>query len=605
MNPILLDRKAFQGVLGLKGFLGKILSGLVYDMLGMDRLNEFYSMNPRSDGPDFSSEILRDLNVTFDVPEGQLNHIPAEGGFITVSNHHFGAVDGLLLNLLIGRIRPDYQILTTYFLALIPNLKDWFIPVDNFASGGARSVSGIRAALGHIAAGGALGFFPAGEVATWQRGKDRTAVSGGRKVVEDKPWADNMSKLIRKSGLPVIPIYFDGGNSKRFHRLGRIHPRIRTLLLVREMLAAKGSHIKVRIGQPIQASQIAGFSVNNLGKYLRNRCYALEAQCRADFEHRHTEVCEQEIIPAVDPELIRSQIESVRDSAIFESGDYRAYLITASQAPDVMRELYRLREVTFRAVGEGTGKALDTDPYDDYYHHLILWNVPDGQIVGAYRVGYGTEITKAHGGVGGFYTSTLVRFGPNAPALLSRSMELGRSFVVEKYQRDVLPLKFLLAGLCIATVKSNSDSCFGLVTMSAALPDFYKSLTSYFLHRDFEMPEASKFSTPTSPFKPDYLRVDPEGLLQIPEGDIDAFDRLIGAISEGQYRLPVLFRKYFSCGAHVSCLNVDANFSDCVDAMIYLRLSDFPPASIKSFVRSLPEEVQKEVLTHFYGSAEV
>ncbi len=168
MNPILLDRKAFQGVLGLKGFLGKILSGLVYDMLGMDRLNEFYSMNPRSDGPDFSSEILRDLNVTFDVPEGQLNHIPAEGGFITVSNHHFGAIDGLLLNLLIGRIRPDYQILTTYFLALIPNLKDWFIPVDNFASGGARSVSGIRAALGHIASGGALGLFPAGEVATWQ-----------------------------------------------------------------------------------------------------------------------------------------------------------------------------------------------------------------------------------------------------------------------------------------------------------------------------------------------------------------------------------------------------------------------------------------------------
>ena len=606
MNPILIDRKAFQeNALGLKGFFGKLLSNMVYDILDVDGLNELYGKNSGTEGPEFSSEMLSNIPVTYDVPEAELNHIPAEGGFITVSNHHFGAIDGLLLNKIIGERRPDYKILTTYFLALIPNLKDWFIPVDNFASGAARSVSGIRSALGHIANGGALGLFPAGEVGTWQRCKNRTSVSGGRHVVEDKPWADNMSKLIRKSGLPVIPIYFDGENSKLFHRLGRLHPRFRTLRLIRELLASKGKHIKIRIGQPIPADKIAGMSIQDLGKYLRNRCYALEAQCQPDFERRQTCANEQEIIPPVDPAVIRKQIEGIADSAIFENGDYRAYIIKEAQAPDVMRELYRLREVTFRAVGEGTGKELDTDAYDKYYHHLILWNIPDGQLVGAYRVGYGSEIMQDHGGVKGFYTSTLIKFGPDAPEMLAHSLELGRSFVVEKYQREVLPLKILLAGLCIAILKAKADSCFGLVTMSAALPDFYKSLTAYFLNRDFEMPDASRFAIPTNPFKPSYLRVNPEQLLQIPEGDIDAFDRLIGVISEGRYRLPVLFRKYFSCGAHVSCLNVDVDFSDCVDAMIYLRLADFPPASVKSFVRSMPEEIQKEVLTHFYGSAEV
>lgn len=605
MNSILIDRKAFQeNALGLKGFFGKILSNLVYDILNVDGLNELYGKNTGTEGPEFSYEMLRNIPVTFDVPEAELNHIPAEGGFITVSNHHFGAIDGLLLNKIIGERRPDYKILTTYFLALIPNLKDWFIPVDNFSSGKARSVNGIRTALGHIANGGALGLFPAGEVGTWQCAKNRTAVGKGR-IVEDKPWADNMSKLIRKSGLPVIPVYFDGENSKLFHRLGRLHPRFRTLRLIRELLASKGKHIKVRIGQPIPADKIASMSVQDLGKYLRNRCYALEAQCQPDFERRQTCSNEHEIIPPVDPELIRSQMEAISDCAIFENGDYRAYIIKEAQAPDVMRELYRLREVTFRAVGEGTGKEMDTDIYDTYYHHLLLWNIPDGQLVGAYRVGYGSEIMRDHGGVNGFYTSTLIRFGPDAPEMLSRSLELGRSFVVEKYQREVLPLKLLLAGLCIAILKAKADSCFGLVTMSAALPDFYKSLTAYFLHRDFEMPDAHRFAMPTNPFKPSYLRVNPEQLLCIPEGDIDAFDRLIGVISEGRYRLPVLFRKYFSCGAHVSCLNVDVDFSDCVDAMIYLRLADFPPASVKSFVRSMPEEIQKEVLTHFYGSTEV
>lgn len=604
-NRPLVSRETLQQSFGLKGFTGRILSGMIYGILGMRKVNRCYASLPKAEGPAFSKQVLEALDIKFEIPEEQLRYIPEEGGFITVSNHHYGAVDGMILNAVIGSMRPDYRILTTFILAKIENLQNDFIPVDNFASGAARSVSGIKEALGHIEAGKPLGLFPAGEVATWQKKKDRTSVQGCR-VVEDKPWAENMMKLVLKSGLPVIPIWFDGGNSRLFHILGRIHPIFRTLRLAREMMGAKGKTIRVRIGQPIPSAQLAGFDTGTLGKYLRNRCYALEGQLHKESTHLSGDAPQQPIADPVDPEIIRSQIDAIEDRLIFETGGYRAYLILAEEAPDVMRELYRLREVTFRAVGEGTGKALDTDFYDSYYHHLILWNVENRELVGAYRVGYGTEIIAAHGGVPGFYTSTLINFGPDAEVILAHSMELGRSFIREKYQREVLTLKLLLAGLCVATTKDpNVDCCVGLVTMSAAMPDFYKSLAVHFLYKHFMLPNAERFATPTTPFKPRLLRVNPDELLQVPDGDIDAFDRLLGTVSDGAYRLPVLFRKYFSCGAKVSCVNVDPDFSDCVDAMIVLKLRDFPAMSIKSFVRSLPEEVQKKVFLHFYGTEDV
>ena len=605
VNPPLLDHKTMQDALGVKGLSGKVLTRLLFGVLGMGKANRIHASKARPDGPAFSEGVLEDLGVTYEIPEEQLAHIPAEGGFITVSNHHFGAVDGMILNSVIGSRRPDYKILTTYFLSMVAHLKDWFIPVDNFASGGAKSVSGIRTALEHIAGGGALGLFPAGEVATWQKKKDRTAI-GGKRVVEDKPWAENMMKLVLNSGLPVVPIYFDGSNSRTFHILGRIHPILRTLRLVREMTGAKGKHIKVRIGQAIPAAQIGAFDAQALGKYLRSRCYALEAQCLPDFSGKREQGNMEEIIAPVDPELVRSQMAALDHRILFETGDFRAYLLDASDAPDAMRELYRLREATFRAVGEGTGKSIDTDPYDNYYRHLVLWNIPNGEITGAYRMGFGPDISASHGGVPGFYTSTLLHFGPDAEPILSHAVELGRSFVREEYQRDVLPLKLLLAGLCVGITEDPAvECCVGLVTISAAMPDFYKSLIVHFLKRDFQMENAAGFAASRTPFKPDYLRVDPDQLLQVPEKDIDAFDRLLSAISDGKYRIPVLVRKYFSCGAKVSCVNVDPDFSDSVDSMIVLRLPDFPPASIKSFVRSVPTEIQNKVLRHFYGTENV
>ena len=589
-----LEVEELQKVLGIKGFPGRCIARLAYRILELEKVNRVHDKYHDSVGPAFSGHVLDDIGVRYEIPQEQLERIPKEGGFITVSNHHYGAIDGMILNTVVGSRRPDYRILTTFFLSLIPSLKDSFIPVDNFSTGGARSISGIRTALGHIADGKALGLFPAGEVGTWQK--------KGR-VVEDIPWAENIIKLIRKSGFPVVPIYFEGGNSDSFHILGKIHPRLRTVRLIHEVFNKPGKVVQVRIGQPIPAEEIAGFDVPTLGRYLRSRCYALEAQCLPAPEKA---VQASEMAPLADPvpmDRIQAELDGLGDKMLFETGDYRAYLLKSDEAPATMRELYRLREETFRAVGEGTGQAQDTDAYDAYYRQMILWNVPNGEIVGAYRLGFGPEIMESHGGVSGFYSSTLMRYGEKAASLLSRSMELGRSFIVAKYQREVHTLRLLLAGLAASTLRCPELAYYsGLVSISDDMPDFYKSLIVRFLEKNYPFPDAAKVAQPTTPFKPDYLSVDPDDLLlPLPEAKIDLLDRYIGTLSDGKYRLPVLVRKYFSCEAREVCFNVDPDFGSCLDALIFLRFSDYPKTTTRSILRGLPEDVQDAVWMHFYG----
>ena len=595
-----LEAEELQKVLGIKGFPGRCVARLAYRILELEKVNRVHHKYHDSVGPEFSTHVLEDIGIRYEIPPGQLDRIPREGGFITVSNHHYGAIDGMILSAVVGSRRPDYKILTTFLLSLIPSLKDGFIPVDNFSIGGVRSISGIRAALGHIAGQHPLGLFPAGEVATWQKGKNRTSL-GKEKVVEDIPWAENIIKLVRKSGFPVVPIYFEGGNSKSFHILGRIHPRLRTVRLIHEVFNKRGRVVQVRIGHPLTAEEIARFDVPTLGRYLRNRCYALEAQCLPPVEHA-VQAVPAPLAEPVPADRIREEMDGLDDRMLFEIGDYRAYLLQDGDAPETMRELYRLREETFRAVGEGTGQPLDTDIYDAYYRQMVLWHVPNQEIVGAYRLGFGPEIMESHGGVSGFYSATLVRYGEKAAPLLAKSMELGRSFIVGRYQREIQPLRLLLAGLAVAVLKCPDLTYYsGLVSISDDIPDFYKSLVVRYLEKSFPFPDAPRVATPTTPFTPDFLAVDPDGLLQIPDGKIDQLDRFLGTLSDGKVRLPVLVRKYFSCGARLVCFNVDPDFGSCLDALIVLRFSDFPKSTVNSILRGLPEDVQDAVWKRFYG----
>ena len=596
----ILEREELQEAIGIKGPVGKCISRWLMRVIGIDNMNRINTKYRDYTGPTFAAKVLEEVGVTIDFPEEQLARIPEEGGFITVSNHHHGGVDGMILCQIVGGKRDDYKILTTKLLTKIQGLSDKFLPVDNFSTGTAQSFKGIRMALEHLGKGCPLGLFPAGEVATWQPSKRRTSVSG-KKVVEDIPWAENIIKIIRKSGMPVIPIFFSGENSRTFHILGKIHPRLRTLRLLKESFEMPPRTVKVRIGQAISPSEIEKYDVKDLGDYLRNRCYALEAETIEEVK-KDTSGYAKPVADPVDPELVRGEIERIQDRMLFENGDYRCYLTPSGDIPNIMRELGRLREETFRAVGEGTGEALDLDEYDKYYHHLLLWHVPNGEIAGAYRVGFGPEIIESHGGANGFYTASLVKYSPGAAPLLRRCMELGRTIVVQKYQREVMPLKLLLAGIGGAALKYPEIEYFlGPVSISDSYPAFYKSLIVWFMENNYRFENPDSVAVPTHAFKADYLKTDPARLMQSQTSNIDLFDRLMASISDGKYRLPVLVRKYFNCGAKLVCFNVDPLFGDCLDGLILLKLSEFPKTTMRSLIKGLSEDKGLAMMHRLYG----
>ncbi len=586
----MFSREDLQRMLGVKGWLGKCLSGLIIKVLELDKVNRTQAKYASSMGPDFARDILQDQGITYDVPEGELDRIPADGGFITISNHHFGSLDGLILCDTVGRRREDYKILTTFMLSLIPNLSPNFLPVNNLGGkNDARSINSIRMALQHIKDGGALGLFPAGEVATYQKEGKRTAVSA-QKVIEDKPWAPNMIRLIQKCGLPVVPIYFDGTNSRNFHFLGKIHPRLRTVRLVHELFNKRGTHIKVRIGQPVTPEEMAKFaSTEELGAYLRNLTYALEVNCIEEKKRADVQQMEP-IMDPVDPAVVKAELDNIPERVLFECGDYRCYFTRPDDIPGVMTEIARLREVTFRTVGEGSGKAKDTDIYDTYYKHLILWNIPNGEIAGAYRVGVGKEVLQRPEG---FYTASLFEFREGLKSYLPKSLELGRSFITPRYRKEVLPLKLLLSGILTAGANcEGAEYTMGPVSVSSDFPTFYKSLILRYFLKNHSMENAENVVAPKTPFTPDFLRVNPDALLSGCKS-VEDLDRLLQYLSSGTLRLPVLFRKYASLGAKYVAFNIDKDFNT-LDAFIILWLGDMPENSFNSFAKFLtPEQLEE------------
>lgn len=602
-ETVVISKEELRQSLGIKGFLGKWIAGFVYWLLELKRVNYIQNKHADKIGPDFSDAVLEECGITVDYIPEQLSRIPAEGGFITVSNHHFGSIDGMILSSLVGHRRPDFKILTTFLLAKIPSLKPCFLPVDNLSSSNqGRSVAGIRMALEQISRGEGLGFFPAGEVATYQK-KDRRNAVGNKKVIEDIPWAENIIKVIKKSKQPVVPIYFQGQNSRMFHFLGKIHPRLRTVRLIHEMFNKPGTTVKVRIGQPVTPEEVAAFGndIEAFGKYIRNRTYALEGECFTAKPTVVTETNAEPIIDAVDPQLVYDEIHALPDDhVLFEIGDYRLYLASADEIPNTLRDISRMREEIFRSIGEGTGKSQDTDIYDNSYHHLIIWHLQNDDFVGAERVGIGHELIDASG-IDGFYSASEFKYNPAAKDLLSTCMEIGRTFIARKYQREILPMKLFFSSISVIALKyPRIKYLMGPVTISDAMPDFYKSLIAYFITREFPYADPASVCVPPVPFKSDFLAVNPDALL-VNCHSVDDFDRLLVAISDGKYRLPVLMKRYFKFSARSVCFNVDPEFNNCLDCLILLKLQDYPKETLDNLLKAIPEDMHEPIRKTLYG----
>jgi len=576
------------------GFFGTFLGYAMLKILRISRLNEIYNKHKDKSDLDFLNAILNEIQIRFEIPEEDLQRIPKEGPFITVSNHPLGGVDGILLLKLLLEQRPDYKIIANFLLHRIAPLQPYVMPVNPFEDhkDAKSSMAGIKQALQHLQNGHALGIFPAGEVSTFKDGK----------LVVDKPWEPGAIKLIQKAKVPVIPIYFHAKNSKLFYRLSGISDTLRTAKLPSELLTQKDRVIKVRVGKPIGVKQQEELkSFDQFHDYLRKKTFILAKP----FEKEHSlldpanlKIPKQpktiaEEIPA---ELILPEIEilKAKDKLLFSISSYEVYFAESSEIKNILREIGRLRELTFRAVGEGSNQAIDLDQYDKYFRHLFLFDRATNKIAGAYRMGMGKEIFERYGKKG-FYISELFYIDPEMNEMLSESIEMGRAFIIGEYQQKPLPLFLLWKGILhVALINPQYNYLIGGVSISNKFSNFSKSLMVEFMKSNYYDPYYAQFVHPRKPYRVRLRNADKDFVFDTAKADMNQFDKIIDELEPGELRLPVLLKKYIKQNAKLLAFNVDPNFNNCVDGLMYIKIADIPSDTMKPVLQELQDQLEQK-----------
>lgn len=589
----LVTKSQICDFLKVRNPLMKPFVGLVMGLLGVNKINRLYSPSADLHGGEFITHMLGVYNVTYDDVHAELASLPDTGGFIVVSNHPFGAIEGIILYDAISKVRPDVRIMANFLLSYIPNLKGIFIPVNPFTENPewSSSVGGVKTVIRHLSEGKPLGVFPAGEVSRYH----------GHDYPEDIEWSESVCKIIRKFNVPVIPVFFDGTNSRKFYLCSKISSMLATALLPRELLNKRNKHFTFKIGKSVTAAELEAFdNPKDLAAFLRSRSYALEANIPVgNAKYRNS--TPQLIDPPRRSSLMVNELRRIRKSSLlFSYGDYECYLADYDKIPNIIHEIGRRREESFRAIGEGGGKKLDIDDYDTYYKHLILWNIKDNTLAGGYRLGFGDMIMREKG-MSGFYVNTLFDMDDIMSEYLKYTIELGRSFISVDYQKDVFPLMLLFKGLMIIVTRYDKMKYFlGPVSISSWYPKFYQSLMVHYTEKYHSFSDMENLINPHNPFVKDFLKVDIDALMPKSIVDtVDKFDRYMMRLSNGDYRMPTLFKKYLKYNAKLMCFNIDPDFNDTLDGLFLLRFDDFPADELLMLMRDCNDEEKERFLKRF------
>ncbi|MCO6147798.1 lysophospholipid acyltransferase family protein [Flavobacterium sp. NRK1] len=582
------------------GFLGTFSGWLLMKVLKISTLNKIYDRNKNLSDLEFLNAILNEFQIKFEIPEEDLKRLPKKGPYITVSNHPLGGIDGILLLKLMLEQDPDFKIIANFLLHRIEPLKPYVMPVNPFENhkDAKSSVNGIKDALRHLSDGKPLGIFPAGEVSTYKDDK----------LVVDKPWEEGAMKLIKKAKVPVVPIYFHAKNSRLFYFLSQLSDTLRTAKLPSELLTQKDRVIKVRIGKPISVAEQSEYeTLESYTEFIRIKTYML-----ANPFEKGTKLIEtyasnlnlkissrgpKDIATPAHHDKIMAEVAALRkgDFRLLQSKNYEVFFVSADNIPNILHEIGRLREITFREVGEGTNESLDLDQYDKYYHHMFLWDDETKQIAGAYRMGLGSEIYTKYG-IDGFYLHDLFRFEPELYDMMSKSIEMGRAFIIKNYQQKPMPLFLLWKGIVHTTLRyPDHKFLIGGVSISNQFSDFSKSLMIEFMKSHYYDPYIAQYVHPKKEYKVKLKDADKDFVFNEAEADLNKFDKFIEEVEPGNLRLPVLIKKYIKQNARVIAFNVDPLFNNAIDGLMYIRIADLPESTVKPVMEEFQAELERKL----------
>ena len=577
------------------GILGNFAGWLLMKTLKISTLNKIYDRNKHLEGTDFLNAILNEFQIKFEIPEEDLKRLPKDGAYITISNHPLGGIDGILLLKLMLEREPNFKIIANFLLHRILPMKPYIMPVNPFENhkDAKSSVIGIKETLRHLSDGKPLGMFPAGEVSTYKDDK----------LVVDKPWEEGAIKIIKKANVPVVPIYFHAKNSKLFYFLSKLNDTLRTAKLPSELLTQKNRIIKVRIGKPISVTEQNEYKdIESYGEFLRRKTYllanAFEKENKTLIPTPTLKIPKspKQIVKPANHDKILEEIATLKKGnfRLLQSKNYEVFFTTADIIPNILHEIGRLREITFREIGEGTNESIDLDVYDSYYHHMFLWDDENQQIAGAYRMGLGTEI-YAKKGIEGFYLHELFRFEPELFDMMSKSIEMGRAFICKDYQQKPMPLFLLWKGIVHTTLHYPEHKfLIGGVSISNQFSDFSKSLMIEFMKSHYYDPYVAQYVHPKIEYKVKLKDADKDFFFNEAEADLNKFDKIIDEIEPGNLRLPVLIKKYIKQNARVVAFNVDPMFNNSVDGLMYIRIADLPESTVKPVMEEFQAELERK-----------
>lgn len=577
------------------GFLGTFAGWLLMKVLRISKINQVYNKHKSKKDLEFLNGLLNEFQIEFEIPEEDLKRIPKNGPFITVSNHPLGGIDGILLLKLLLEHRTDYKIIANFLLHRIEPLKPYVMPVNPFENhkDAKSSVAGIKNALLHLREGKPLGIFPAGEVSTYKDGKLKV----------DKPWEPGAVRLIKKAEVPVIPIYFHAKNSKLFYVLSKINDTLRTAKLPSELLSQKHRVIKVRIGKPISVKDQQEYSnIDSFYEFIRKKTYMLANPFEKAKENilssqnlkipkKAKKISSQKNVHSFKKEVDKLREEGGR---LLQSKNYEVFFASAKQIPNLLHEIGRLREITFRDVGEGTNKSLDLDKYDKYYYHMFLWDNNHQCLAGAYRMGLGKDIYKRYG-INGFYVQTLFKIEPELYPMMESTIEMGRAFIIKEYQQKPMPLFLLWKGIVHVTLRHPEHKyLMGGVSISNQFSEFSKSLMIEFMKSHYYDPYVAQYIQPKKEFKVKLKDADKDFVFDATQADMQKFDKVIDEIEPGALRIPVLIKKYVKQNARLVAFNVDPKFNNAVDGLMYIKVADIPDSTVKPVMEEFQAELERK-----------
>jgi len=553
-------KKSIQSPLLTNDLSIKIMSGI----LGWTKANRFYNKVKSYNIKQFIQAYKRKSKIKHIIPQDHLSRIPAAGSLLIIANHPTGIPDGILILDQVLKIRKDVKIIANQLTYKVDPLKPYTIPVDPYEKSESvrQNALQIRSIFDWLEDGHCVILFPSGDVADY---------NFKEKYSHEQFWHPTAKKIILKHKGMVLPWAIQGKNSHLFYQLGKVHPSIKSALLPREGLKTRRKPIYSHIGFPTKLEGKISL-LNDLETKIR-----LMSMIRHVKQGPILDLFESELTSKVEPiapsgnknKIIAEMNQS--KNILAEKGSLKVILTTKKESPETLYEVGRLREITFRKIGEGSGKDIDLDVHDEVFEHLILWDKEINEIAGSYRLGNGVSLKNMDN-----YESIIFEFYKKntiSQKIVDESLVLGRAFICESHQQKPFSLFLLWQGIH-KYVATNPELKYilGQTSIPNTFHDFSTNMIVGFLTKKHSESTFSNFFIPFNAYKSENVNMINQFLDSLSPRDFKRLDEMVQNIEISGNRIPILFKRYVEQSAEVLGVNIDPAFQNSIDVLMMTKI---------------------------------